>query len=247
MFSSLWNYNSRLRIRLDYSLREHGVRLCLSHGESVPCPSTWFKCGLCTSRRVRGKYKVRTSRTTCTGDRRTFSASRNSAGTARHIKANIFQETGLTTSAGVSKNKFLAKMASGMNKPNGLTVILPEQAESFTENLPIEKFHGIGRVTALKMRELGIHTGADLEQRSEAELVQQFGKIGRFYYGIARREDDRSVQANRIRKSVGADASFAEDLRALLRRYRKGRDIMIQELELIAQTLHQRLMAGIRQ
>lgn len=152
---------------------------------------------------------------------------------ARHIKADILQETGLTTSAGVSKNKFLAKMASGMNKPNGLTVILPEQAESFTENLPIEKFHGIGRVTALKMHELGIHTGADLKRRSEAELVQQFGKIGRFYYGIARGEDDRSVQANRIRKSVGAETSFAEDLR--------DHDIMIQELELIAQTLHQRL------
>jgi DNA polymerase-4 len=124
-------------------------------------------------------------------------------------------------------------MASGMNKPNGLTVILPEQAESFTESLPIEKFHGIGRVTAIKMHELGIHTGADLKQRSQAELVQQFGKIGRFYYGIARGEDDRSVQANRIRKSVGAETSFAKDLRDL--------DIMIQELEHIAQTLYQRL------
>jgi DNA polymerase IV len=152
---------------------------------------------------------------------------------ARHIKADIFQETGLTASAGVSKNKFLAKMASGMNKPNGLTVILPEQAEAFIENLPIEQFHGIGRVTAIKMHELGIKTGADLKQRSEAELVQQFGKIGHFYYGIARGEDDRPVEANRIRKSVGAETSFAEDL--------GDRDVMNQELEAIAQTLHQRL------
>ena len=152
---------------------------------------------------------------------------------ARHIKADILAQTGLTASAGVSKNKFLAKMASGMNKPNGLTVILPEQAESFVEELPIEKFHGIGQVTATKMHELGIHTGADLKLLSEAELTQHFGKIGRFYYGIARGEDDRSVQANRIRKSVGAENSFASDLR--------DRDIMIQELELIAQTLHQRL------
>jgi DNA polymerase IV len=152
---------------------------------------------------------------------------------ARQIKADIFQETGLTASAGVSKNKFLAKMASGMNKPNGLTVILPEQAESFIENLPIEQFHGIGRVTAIKMHELGIATGFDLKQRSQAELVQQFGKIGHFYYGIARGEDNRQVEANRIRKSVGAETSFAEDLR--------DRDRMNQELEHIAQTLHQRL------
>jgi DNA polymerase-4 len=152
---------------------------------------------------------------------------------ARHIKADILSETSLTASAGVSKNKFLAKMASGMNKPNGLTVILPEHAESFVEGLAIEKFHGIGRVTALKMHELGIHSGADLKQQSEVELVHQFGKIGRFYYGIARAEDDRPVQANRIRKSIGAETSFAEDL--------SDRDTMLQELELIAQTLHQRL------
>ncbi|AVH63618.1 DNA polymerase IV [Nostoc sp. 'Peltigera membranacea cyanobiont' N6] len=89
---------------------------------------------------------------------------------ARHIKTAIFQETQLTATAGVSINKFLAKMASGQNKPNGLTVILPEQAIAFVEQLPIEKFHGIGEVTAAKMHSLGIHTGADLKTRSLTDL-----------------------------------------------------------------------------
>lgn len=152
---------------------------------------------------------------------------------ARHIKADIFNETGLTASAGISKNKFLAKMATGLNKPNGLTVILPEQAESFVESLAIEKFHGIGQATAAKMHNLGIRTGADLKARSLAELVEHFGKSGRFYYNIARGEDDRPVQANRVRKSVGAETSFAQDLR--------DPGVMLQELETIAQTLQKRL------
>ena len=103
-------------------------------------------------------------------------------------------------------------MATGMNKPNGLTVILPNQADGVIERLEIEKFHGIGKVSATKMRELGIRTGADLKQRSEAELVEQFGKMGHHYFKIARGQDDRSVEANRIRKSVGAETSFAQDL-----------------------------------
>ncbi len=104
---------------------------------------------------------------------------------ARHIRADIFAQTNLTASAGVSFNKFLAKMASGINKPNGLTVILPSDAEAFVEALPIEKFHGIGKVTAQKMHDLGIRTGADLKQRSHLELVQHEGKVGSFYYKIA--------------------------------------------------------------
>jgi DNA polymerase IV len=87
---------------------------------------------------------------------------------ARHIRAEIFQETNLTASAGVSINKFLAKMASGRNKPNGLTVVLPEDAQAFIEQLPIEKFHGIGEVTAAKMHSLGIRTGVDLKERSRS-------------------------------------------------------------------------------
>ncbi|MEO1185324.1 MAG: DNA polymerase IV, partial [Cyanobacteria bacterium J06636_27] len=101
---------------------------------------------------------------------------------ARHIRAKIFQETNLTASAGVSINKFLAKMASGINKPNGMTVILPEQAQKFVEALPIEKFHGIGKVTAIKMKDLGIRTGADLKERGLEFLVRQFGKAGNYYY-----------------------------------------------------------------
>ncbi|NJN20238.1 MAG: DNA polymerase IV [Leptolyngbya sp. RL_3_1] len=134
---------------------------------------------------------------------------------ARAIRRAIYQETQLTASAGVSFNKFLAKIASGMNKPDGLYVIRPEQAADFVAALPIEKFHGIGKVTATKMHHLGIHTGADLRQWQETDLVQQFGKVGRFYYRVAQGQDDRPVNPNRVRKSVGAETSFAEDLRDL--------------------------------
>ncbi len=160
---------------------------------------------------------------------------------ARHIKTAIFQETQLTATAGVSINKFLAKMASGQNKPNGLTVILPEDAIVFVEQLPIEKFHGIGEVTAAKMHSLGIHTGADLKTRSSLtlpqasllELTHHFGKAGQYYYKIARAEDDRPVEANRVRKSIGAETSFARDL--------SDHSEMLQELEQIAQIVEQRL------
>ena len=100
---------------------------------------------------------------------------------ARLIRNQIFQETNLTASAGVSINKFLAKMASGINKPNGMTVILPEQAQEFVEGLPIKKFHGIGKVTAARMNDLGIRTGADLKGRSLELGVRHFGKSGYYY------------------------------------------------------------------
>jgi DNA polymerase-4 len=134
---------------------------------------------------------------------------------AKAIRRDIYQETQLTASAGVSVNKFLAKIASGMNKPNGLFVILPEHAEAFVATLPIEKFHGIGQVTAAKMRELGIHAGADLRAWSEADLVAKFGKVGHFYFRVARGQDDRPVNPNRIRKSIGAEKSFSPDLETL--------------------------------
>ena len=152
---------------------------------------------------------------------------------ARDIREAIVKETNLTASAGVSVNKFLAKMASGKNKPNGLTVILPKDAIAFVEQLAIEKFHGIGEVTATKMHSLGIHTGADLKERSLTELVQHFGKLGQYYYKIARAQDDRVVEPNRIRKSIGAETSFAQDL--------SDRASMLVELEQIAQVLFQRL------
>lgn len=137
---------------------------------------------------------------------------RSAIAIAQAIRRDIQQATQLTASAGVSINKFLAKVASGLDKPDGLYVIRPEQAAAFIETLPIEKFHGIGQVTARKMRELGIVTGADLRQWAEADLVQQFGKVGRFYYRVARGQDDRPVNPNRIRKSIGAEKSFAPDL-----------------------------------
>lgn len=154
---------------------------------------------------------------------------------ARQIKAAILAETNLTASAGVSTNKFLAKMASGMNKPNGLTVILPEQAAAFVAALPIEKFHGIGQVTATKMHNLGIHSGADLKRYSEDDLVRYFGKVGRFYYLIARAEDNRIVEPNRVRQSIGAETSFTKDL--------DDPQIMLMELETIARTLQHRLQS----
>ncbi|WP_035984895.1 DNA polymerase IV [Leptolyngbya sp. KIOST-1] len=152
---------------------------------------------------------------------------------ARQIKTDILAATQLTASAGVSINKFLAKMASGQNKPDGLTLILPEQAEAFVAALPIEKFHGIGQVTARKMHGLGIATGADLRQWAEADLVQHFGKVGRFYYRVARGKDDRPVNPNRIRKSIGAEQSFSPDLTTLA--------AMGEALEQVANDLSRRL------
>ena len=139
----------------------------------------------------------------------------SAAAAARRIKEEITTETGLTASAGISYNKFLAKTASNVNKPDGLFEVTREHAEEFLALLPIEEFHGVGRATADRMKELGIYTGADLRSRSEEELVQRFGKVGRFYYRIVRGEDRRPVQPNRVRKSVGAERTFATDLRRL--------------------------------
>ncbi|MBC8123111.1 MAG: DNA polymerase IV [Gemmatimonadaceae bacterium] len=152
---------------------------------------------------------------------------------AQQIKANIQAETGLTASAGVSCNKFLAKMASGTNKPNGLYVILPEEAAAFVETLAIEKFHGVGEVTAAKMLQMGIRIGSDLRARSLEELVGYFGKMGHYFYGIARGIDEREVNANRVRKSLGVETSFAQDL--------EGRGVMLAELEKLVLALKERL------
>ena len=131
---------------------------------------------------------------------------------ARLIKRDILQETGLTASAGVSAGKFLAKVASGMNKPDGLTVILPEEAEAFVARLQVGKIHGVGPVTARRMNSLGIRTGADLRQHSVEQLTEWFGKVGAHYYRIARGIDERPVNPNRERKSLGAETTFQTDL-----------------------------------
>lgn len=134
---------------------------------------------------------------------------------AEQIRQRIFETTQLTASAGVSFNKFLAKIASDINKPNGLKVIRYEEALDFISGLPVRKFHGIGKVTAGKMERKGIYTGADLRKYSKLELTQLFGKAGRYYYRIVRAEDDRDVNPSRIRKSVGAERTFFEDIQSI--------------------------------
>ena len=131
---------------------------------------------------------------------------------AQAIRAQIWEETRLIASAGVSFNKFLAKIASDLNKPNGLSVITPYEAEAFLEQLAIERFHGIGAKTAQKMKRLGIHTGADLKAWSEAELAKRFGKVGRHFFRIVRASDERPVEPDRERKSVGVETTFRHDL-----------------------------------
>jgi DNA polymerase IV len=131
---------------------------------------------------------------------------------AEDIRTAIRSETGLTASAGVSYNKFLAKLASDYRKPDGLFVITPKLGPLFVEDLPISKFHGVGPVTAARMNALGIHTGLDLRQQSRAFLAEHFGKSADYYYGVARGQDDRPVEADRVRKSVGAETTFERDL-----------------------------------
>jgi DNA polymerase-4 len=132
--------------------------------------------------------------------------------TAKEIRARIFEETGLTASAGVSYNKFLAKLASSQRKPNGQFVITPDIARDFIASLPVGKFHGIGPVTAARMQRLDIRTGADLRAQPLAFLQQHFGKSAAWYLGIANGEDDRPVVADRQRKSSGSETTFERDL-----------------------------------
>jgi DNA polymerase-4 len=131
---------------------------------------------------------------------------------ARQIRARIRADTQLTASAGVSYNKFLAKLASDHRKPDGLFVITPRMGPAFVETLPVGKFHGVWPVTAAKMNRLGILTGLDLRERSLAYLQERFGKSGAYYYDVARGIDHRPVRPNRIRKSIGAENTFSADL-----------------------------------
>jgi DNA polymerase-4 len=131
---------------------------------------------------------------------------------AEEIRAKIFATTGLTASAGVSFQKFAAKMASDQRKPNGLFVIRPSQVEAFMEALPIRKFHGIGPATTEKMKRLGIETGADLKQKSLEFLRGQFGKSGPYFYNLVRGIDEREVNPTRVRKSLGKEDTFPLDL-----------------------------------
>ena len=131
---------------------------------------------------------------------------------AKEIKYLIKEKTDLNASAGVSYNKFLAKIASDMDKPDGLYLITPEQGPEFIKTLPVRQFHGIGKATEKRMKEFGIHTGEDLLQRDLNELVKKFGKAGHFYYSISRGIDHRPVNNQRIRKSVGKETTFSKDM-----------------------------------
>ena len=131
---------------------------------------------------------------------------------ARQIRREIFDKTGLTASAGVSYNKFLAKVASDYRKPDGLTVVVPDKAQSFIDHLPIRKFSGVGKVTEKKMLGLGIRTGEDLRKLSRDDLIRIFGKYGAYFYNIAHGMDSRPVTTERIRKSLGKEITLGEDI-----------------------------------
>lgn len=152
---------------------------------------------------------------------------------ARDIKACIKERTGLTASAGVSFNKFLAKLASDMDKPDGLTVIRPHQASAILKGLPVSRFHGVGPATARRLEAIGIRTGADLQATSEEVLTQRLGRFGAFLWRIGQAEDHRPVQADRLRKSLSVEDTFSHDL--------SDRSALAAELDLIAQELAKRL------
>jgi DNA polymerase IV len=153
---------------------------------------------------------------------------------ATRIRDAIREELNLTASAGISINKFVAKIASDINKPDGLTFIGPSKIETFMESLPVEKFYGVGKVTAQRMKNMGIHTGADLKKIDEQELNRIFGKTGNFFYQIVRGIDHREVQPHRETKSVGAEDTFAYDLETTSE--------MFPELDKLSTLVHARLM-----
>lgn len=134
---------------------------------------------------------------------------------AQEIKVKIKERTGLVASAGISYNKFLAKTASDLDKPDGLYVILPEEAEEFVAKFPVHRFHGIGKVTAEKMVKAGIFTGKDLRAKTLEDLKLRYGKSGQYYYNISRAIDHRKVQPSRETKSVSAERTFEDNLHEL--------------------------------
>ena len=153
---------------------------------------------------------------------------------AEEIRARIKAEVGLTASAGISINKFIAKVASDYNKPNGQKTVPPEEVLVFLEALDIRKFHGIGKVTAKKMYELGIFTGRDLKQKKQSFLVDHFGKLGQYYFNVVRGIHLSSVRPNRIRKSLAAERTFSNNLSSEL--------FIIEKLDHIAQEVSKRLL-----
>lgn len=152
---------------------------------------------------------------------------------AREIRQRIYNETGLRASAGISINKFIAKVASDINKPNGQKTIHPEEVLKFLEELPVHKFYGVGKVTAAKMYNLGIFIGNDLKKKPLEELVKLFGKSGTHYYNIVRGIHHSAVKPNRIRKSVGAETTFSENISSEI--------YMLERLDHIADEIEKRM------
>ena len=152
---------------------------------------------------------------------------------AREIRERIYTETGLRASAGISINKFIAKVASDINKPNGQKTIHPEEVLQFLEELPVNKFYGVGKVTASKMYNLGIFKGKDLKKKPLEELVKSFGKSGTHYYNIVRGIHNSAVKPNRMRKSIAAERTFSENLSSEI--------FMIERLDKIADELEKRM------
>lgn len=152
---------------------------------------------------------------------------------AQEIRYRIWNEIGLTASAGISVNKFIAKVASDYNKPNGQKTVGPDEVLSFLEELPIRKFYGVGKVTTEKMYQLGIFTGLDLKNKSEEFLEKYFGKSGKFYYHVVRGIHNSEVKSDRITKSVAAEHTFNENLSSEI--------FMEEKLQTIAQQLEKRI------
>ena len=152
---------------------------------------------------------------------------------AKEIRERIFKEVGLTASAGISVNKFVAKVASDYNKPNGQKTVNPEEVLEFLEQLDIRKFYGVGKVTAEKMYQLGIFTGKDLKSKTLEYLDENFGKSGRYYYYIVRGIHNSEVKPNRTRKSLAAERTFNENLSSEI--------FMLEKLDKIAKEVSRRL------
>ncbi len=208
-----------------YEARQFGVRSALPSVTAMrKCPELFFvpprfDVYRAISRQVHGVFAEFTDLIEPLAlDEAYLDVTANKAGlptawlTAKAIRARILEETGLTASAGVSYNKFLAKLASGQRKPNGQFAIMPEEGAAFVEALPVDKFHGVGPATATRMHAAGIQTGADLKTWSLQDLKHRFGKAGAGYYAIVRGQDDRVVNPNRERKSSGSETTFEQDL-----------------------------------
>jgi len=151
---------------------------------------------------------------------------------AEEIRGRIKEQSSLTASAGVSINKFLAKVASDVNKPDGIFVIPPDKVLVYLDRLPIEKFYGVGKVTAAKMKSLGIFNGADLGKLTRPEMIRHFGKTGGYFYEVVRGDDNRQVKPDRERKSLGAENTFEEDY--------NDQEVLHEELKKICEMVFQR-------